>query len=67
MAIPGVADSKGFESRWVRPSLTMEPQAALGGSIPTPRKLSPASARIAAPICIVTNTISGGKQLGSTC
>ena len=64
---PGAKERMGLLNRYVRPSSTISPQAAAGGSIPMPRKLRPASASIAAPICIVISTINGGKQLGKMC
>ena len=43
----------------------MDPQAAAGGLIPSPRKLSEASINMASPIIMVICTISGERQLGN--
>ena len=67
IARPGAKDNTGVVSRYRYPSLTIAPQAAPGGAIPTPRKLSAASAKMADPIIMVIKTMRGGKQLGATC
>ena len=43
------------------------PHVAVGGWTPRPRKLKPASARIAVAALTVVTTMTGGRLLGSTC
>src|SRR5215208_8078218 len=49
---------------FARASLTITPQSGVGGVTPSPRKLSPASAKIAYPTRVVPSTTIGRQQLG---
>jgi hypothetical protein len=55
--------------QWInwRPSLKMLPQLGMGGGTPRPRKLNPASVRIALAIYNVAMTTSVDTELGKTC
>ena len=48
------------------PSAMMLPQVGVGGLTPSPRKLKPASARIAEAALSVATTITGGSAFGIT-
>ena len=57
IAKPGKVEIHQNPASRSRPSDTMEPQAAVGGGTPAPRKLNTDSRRITIPICSVATTI----------
>ena len=64
IATPGPIERDRVGGQKLVALLIMDPHAAVGGRMPTPRKLRPASMRIAPPNCMVTVTISIGRTVG---
>ena len=64
MAKPGIKVSQGASKMKRLPSARIFPQVAWGGGTPNPRKLRPASVRIAEAIPIVADTRTGAIALG---
>jgi hypothetical protein len=67
IARPGANERMGWVSKYSLLSLTILPQAAMGGSIPIHRKLSPASVNIVVPNIMVITTMSVGMALVVDC
>src|SRR5215831_2347370 len=67
MAAPGKRQIQGLISRIIRPALRSQPQLGVGGCVPSPRKLSEASAMIDVPTLSVEVTMRGAMQLGRIC
>ena len=65
--VPGGIQSQGIDSSTVSDwaSFSMLPQLGVGGCTPRPRKLSPASSRIAFAMPNVAATITGARAFGS--
>jgi len=66
MATPGTVATCGATSRTSRPVETISPHEAVGGWVPSPRKLSAASVRIAVDSETVVCTKRGAETFGST-
>src|SRR5262249_7848052 len=67
IAIPGKRHSQGLISKIIRPAFRSQPQLGVGGCVPSPRKLSEASAMIDVPTLSVEVTMRGAMQLGRMC
>src|SRR5215470_15844712 len=67
IAIPGKRQIHGLISRIIRPAFRSQPQLGVGGCVPSPRKLSEASAMIDVPTLSVDVTMMGAMQLGRMC
>jgi hypothetical protein len=67
MANPGNIQSHHAETIYDLPSATIEPQAGVGGGIPTPRKLRDASRMITVPTWRVARTIREPATFGKMC
>ena len=65
MANPGTKVSQGASKMNLFPSERMLPQVALGGGTPKPRKLNPASVKIAPAMPMVAETRTGAIALGT--
>ena len=50
-----------------RPSETILPHSAVGGTTPSPRKLSPANVMMALPTSSVSSTINAPSAFGKMC
>ena len=64
MANPGMKVSQGASNMKRFPSERIFPQVASGGGTPNPRKLRPASVKMALAIQMVEETSTGATALG---
>src|SRR5205807_9962355 len=67
IAAPGRTAIHGSSSMYCRAALSINPQEAVGGWVPRPRKLSAASVRMAVERDTVVCTIKGAETFGTTC
>ena len=64
MAMPGMKVSQGASKMKFLPFERILPQVAWGGGTPNPKKLKPASVKMAEAIPMVAETSTGAMALG---
>ena len=67
IVIPGINVSQGASKMKVFPLERILPQVAWGGGTPNPKKLKPASVKMAVAIPMVADTSTGAMALGIMC